>query len=218
MTLRMYDSITPANLPPGADAYAGYTSGLWPDFPDIQRLFPHVRLLSIAVNAAHDADCLDVENGDATIAEVYPWFNRQVKRGVWRPVIYTSASNAQALNATMHANGFPRASYRLWLAHWGDGKHICGPGLVCGYPRADGTQWTAAAAGTHGTHVDESLLAADFFPTPPTPAVGPFEHHTGAHDTWAKIAYARNTSIEHLAQLNAGVELLPGQRYLTTNP
>jgi peptidoglycan hydrolase-like protein with peptidoglycan-binding domain len=72
--------------------------------------------------------------------------------------------------ATMTANGFARASYRLWSAHYGAGEHICGPSS-CGLVSmdCDGTQWTNAAL---GRNLDQSLLVAGFFgasPPPPPP-------------------------------------------------
>lgn len=166
--LRMLDDIYAANLPYGADAYAGYTDGAWSDWLAEVAKFPNVHILSIAVFASDDADCLDVENGDATIGEVYGWFTRQQARGLWRPCIYTGAANLRGLLATMSANGFSRSSWRCWSAHYGAGKHICGPG-TCGYPQADATQWRDNAPGLNGSWIDESLLPADFFGAPPPP-------------------------------------------------
>jgi hypothetical protein len=160
----MYDSVTVANLPPGADAYAGYTSGLFPTFPEVKRLAAElgVHLLSIAIDVAHDADCLDVEPLDATNAQAPAWVKRQMKRGEPRPCVYTSASNSAALIRTLENAGIARSQFRLWSAHYGAGKHICGPG-TCGFPAADGTQWTDKARGNHGSEIDESLLKDSFF-------------------------------------------------------
>jgi hypothetical protein len=48
--------------------------------------------------------------------------------------------------------------------------------------------------------------------------VGPFEQPTQPDDTFAKIAFKRNTSIEHLVQVNADVPLVTlAKRYLTSN-
>lgn len=168
MTLRMLDSITVADLPPGAPCYAGYVDGDWATWDELVATFPRAHLLSIAVFAPDDADCLDVENGDATLAQVYGWFVRQQDRGVWRPCIYTSAANLTALLDTMAANGFGRSSFRVWSAHYDAGEHICGPSS-CGYPAADGTQWRDDAPGVGGAWVDESLLLDSFFPAPKPP-------------------------------------------------
>jgi hypothetical protein len=168
----MADSITVANLPlKGYDAYAGYTSGRWPTFPALRELLAElgVHLLSIAVSASADADCLDVEPGDATNAQAPGWVMRQQARGADRPVVYTSASNLAALIETLRQHGIARSQVRCWSAHYTHHAHICGPGQ-CEYPQADGTQWTDQAPGNHGSKIDESLLAAGFFGAAPRPA------------------------------------------------
>jgi hypothetical protein len=102
--------------------------------------------------------------------------------------------------------------FRLWVATLDGTKTL--PDMT----GVTAVQWKPATANSGPGHYDESAVYDDTWLAPAPPAVGPFTHHTVAGDTWAKIAFTRNTTIEHLAQLNAGVELLPGQRYLTTNP
>jgi hypothetical protein len=168
MTLRMLDSITPANLRPGADAYLGYTDGNWPTFPGLRRMFPGAHLLSMAVFAIDNAEGCDCEKGDLTIAQVPGWVQRQHARGVQRPVVYASASNMGAALAALQAAGITRASVRLLSAHYTYQPHICGP-ATCAYPGCppcDGTQWTDKAQGLNGSLIDESLLDASFFITP----------------------------------------------------
>ena len=163
VTLTMYDSTNVGTLPPGADAYAGYVQGAFPTFAALKRLFAAsgAHLLSIAVFASGDADCLDIEPEDATIAQAPGWVKRQLARGAHRPCLYTSVSNMDALVATLGGAGISRAEVRLWSAHYEQGKHICGPG-TCGLTRhpCDGTQWTDAAL---GRSLDESILLSDFF-------------------------------------------------------
>jgi hypothetical protein len=163
VTLTMYDSTNVGTLPPGADAYAGYVQGAFLTFPALQRLFAPsgAHLLSIAVFASGDADCLDIESGDATIAQAPGWVKRQLARGAHRPCLYTSVSNMDALVTALSGAGISRAEIRLWSAHYGQGKHICGPG-ACGLTghACDGTQWTDAAL---GRSLDESVLLSDFF-------------------------------------------------------
>jgi hypothetical protein len=163
VTLTMYDSTNVGTLPPGADAYAGYVQGAFQTFPELQQLFgaSGAHLLSIAVFASGDADCLDIESGDATVAQAPGWVKRQLARGAQRPCLYTSVSNMDALVTTLGGAGIPRAEVRLWSAHYGQGKHICGPGN-CGltHTACDGTQWTDAAL---GRSLDESILLNDFF-------------------------------------------------------
>lgn len=219
MTLRMLDSVKPANLPAGADAYLAYVDGLYTTFPAVKAQHPKAHVLSMAVFAADDADGCDCEPGDLTPWQTGPWVKRQLARGAWRPVIYANAATIPTVLADLLIAGIHRNQVRLLSAHWGDGKHICGP-TTCKYPgvpACDGTQWTDRAKGVGGSRIDESVLLPGFF-TPPPPPTGPYTHHTQPGDTWAKIATRRHTSIEHLAQVNAGVELPAGMRYLTTNP
>jgi hypothetical protein len=90
-------------LPHGADAYAGYVQGLFPTFAALQRMFTAsgTHLLSIAVFASGNADCLDIESGDATNAQAPGWVKRQLARGAQRPCLYTSVSNMDALMTTL---------------------------------------------------------------------------------------------------------------------
>lgn len=176
MTLRMLDSVTVADLPPGADAYLGYAGGRWPTFAQLRLAFPHAHLVSLAVSAGQEADGCDVEAEDLTPAEVAPWVVRAAARGVWRPVVYASAAAMAGVLAGLEAAGIARASVRLLSAHYGAGEHICGPS-TCALrdaagrvvPACDGTQWRDDAPGLGASKVDESVLADGFFPAPPAP-------------------------------------------------
>jgi hypothetical protein len=159
MTLRMLDSITPGNLPPGADAYAGYADGRFANVAQIKARFPGTRVLSIAVFASSDAEAADCEPGDMMPAQIAAWVKRQQARGVHRPVVYASISQMPAVLTALTAGGVTRGEVRLWSAHYGAGKHIC-TGM-------DGTQFTGTAPGTGSSLIDESLLSGDFFQEAP---------------------------------------------------
>jgi hypothetical protein len=169
----MWDSIDISQMPGGTGyCYAGYVNGSWPTYNSVVARFPGHNVLSIAVFASVDADCLDVETGDATPAQAPGWFTRQLARGVTRPCIYASAGVTGEIITLMNAAGISRSAVRVWSAHYGSGQHICGP-TVCGYPAADGTQWTDVAL---GRNLDQSMLVNNFFgvtppPPPPNPAV-----------------------------------------------
>jgi hypothetical protein len=155
----MYDSITLNDIPVDAPAVAGYVNGKWPTYDQVVLRWPKAKHLSIAVNTSRDADCLDVEPGDATNADAPGWVHRQLARGAHRPVVYTSASNANALMDTLARAGISRSKYRLWTAHYTHTPHRCG--AACGVRGvADATQWTNVS---HGRNLDESLLAPTFF-------------------------------------------------------
>jgi len=157
----MFDAVDVGQIPNGPVAVAGYVDGAWPTAAELSGRFPNAHLLSIAVSAAHDADCLDVESGDATPADVPAWYERQRARGVERPAIYAGASTMQAAVLPLVRSGaIARPLVRLWSAHWA-GEHICAPS-TCGAVSVgmDATQWTSRS---FGRDLDESLAVADFF-------------------------------------------------------
>src|SRR5438067_2070247 len=139
----MYDDVNLSLVPADAQAVAGYVNGRWPTYSEVVRRWPKAKHLSIAVTAHADADCLDVEPGDAPNSAAPGWVKRQIARGVHRPVVYTSVSNAVALLKTLANAGIKRNQIRLWTAHYSGREHLCGP--ACGFglqTTADATQWT----------------------------------------------------------------------------
>ena len=77
-----YDTILNSQFPGGAQAYAAYVDGGVGDQPNydwIVAAFPGAQHLSIALNPAHDADALDIENGAAAPEDFPGWHARQVK-------------------------------------------------------------------------------------------------------------------------------------------
>lgn len=159
---RLFDSIVLANIPPQAEAVAGYVNGYWPTYNAVVAKWPKARHLSIAVTSSANAECLDVEPGDATPADAPAWFKRQVERGVKRPVIYTGLSQAMAVISALANAGIKRSDYRLWTAHYTYEAHRCSP--ECGFglnTTADATQFTNRSNGVADA-LDESLCVGDF--------------------------------------------------------
>lgn len=231
MTLVMRDSVNPGDLTPGADAYLGYVDGAFANFSQVKAKFPHALILSLAVFAQHDADGCDCEAGDLMPWQVGPWVKRQLARGAWRPVVYCSASVVPTVLADILVAGLHRGQIRLWSAHYGAGKHICGPKTCAfpGVPDCDGTQWTDKAPGTGPRPIDESILLPGFFTPPHPPSAGPFPHLTPGAMSLEEIATRRNTTAEHLVKVSVGAytpgdllrltaaQLPAGIRYYTTN-
>jgi hypothetical protein len=157
----MYDSVTISEIPVKAQAVAGYVNGRYQTFPQLKENFPHAEKLSIAVSADADAKCLDIEKGDATVAQAPAWVKRQLMRGVKRPVVYCSVSSASAVISELARYGIRRDQYRLWSAHYTHKPHRCGPECGFGFRgRADATQYTNRAL---GRNLDASFCAPDFF-------------------------------------------------------
>jgi hypothetical protein len=161
----MYDSISVAQIPSNAEAVAGYVNGIWPTYPSLAHAFPRAKTLSIAVNRHADAECLDVEQGDAANDQVGAWVKRQVARGVKRPVVYTSVSNARWLLTFLAKEGISRSDIRLWTAHYTFKPHRCSSSCGFGFTGlADATQYTDKAL---GRNLDASLCEPGFLDVNP---------------------------------------------------
>lgn len=157
----MYDTVTLNTVPPNPQAVAGYTSGNWPTYIPLVKKYPRAKHLSIAVSASHDAECLDIENGDASPEQAPQWVRRQHARGVRRPVVYGSVSAMENIINILSRDSIPRNQYRVWTAHYTFVAHLCGPGCGNGFTdHADATQWTDKS---HNSNLDESLCAGNFF-------------------------------------------------------
>ena len=166
----MYDDITVSLIPANAPAVAGYVDGRWATWNTVYKKFPKAKKLSIAVFPTDYADCLDVEPGDATIAQAAAWVKRQ--NLTWatrphdasRPVLYTSASWGNALNDACAKAGLRLGvDYLWWSAHYNPalGEHFCSPKCYPGLRyTAHATQFTDHA---NGKSLDESVCLPGFF-------------------------------------------------------
>lgn len=179
--LTMYDDVNLSLVPSGAQAVAGYVNGRWANYPEVVRRWPNAKHLSIAVTANADADCLDVEPGDAANADAAAWLRRQMGRGIYRPVVYTSASNAALLIRNLSQAGIPRWQYRLWSAHYTGKPHRCDASCGFGSFVADATQWTDHA---FGESLDETLCGDNFFAAKPKPQ--PVVNKKDGFEYWAE--------------------------------
>lgn len=159
-TVEMFDSIQ-ANIPSGAQVAAGYTSGYWPTYGLFVRLYPHARIISIAISASHQAHCLDVEPGDASPSQVVFWVGYERAHGDPKPCIYASLSTwYESIFSDLAGGGISRASIWKWDAHYDYFAHIDAS--------FDATQWTDQS---RGQNLDESTVTLAFAglgkPAPP---------------------------------------------------
>lgn len=201
--LIMFDAVDTAQIPNGPVAVAGYVDGDFITAPELAQRFPNAHILSIATGPEHDADCLDVETGDADPADVPGWYERQRAGGAARPCLYADASAMQAgIVPLIRSGAIARPLVRLWSAHYA-GEHICGP-LTCGAVSIamDGTQWTDRAM---GRSLDQSLLLADFFgAAPASPAKAAVTRWlTAGDDSLAALASAHGTTPATILRLTA---------------
>jgi hypothetical protein len=168
--LFMFDDINVSLIPKDAQAVAGYIGGKWPTYTKLVGEFPNAKHLSIAVSVLYDADCLDVEPGDASVTQAPVWVKRQLKLrkehtktyNTSKPVLYTSASWGQRLvDACTKAGLVYGKDYLWWSAHYTGVSHFCGPSDGFGIKQtAHATQFTDLA---QGKHLDESICSPGFF-------------------------------------------------------
>jgi hypothetical protein len=148
----MFDSVDPAAFPdPGEvsfDVTAGYVDGRWPSSAGIKARFPDLPHLSIAVFSKNDADCLDIEPGNAIPEQAPAWLDRQYARGMARPVIYCGNSSIVAVRSAVGARPF-----WWWSANWSRVPHID--------PGADATQWNDR--GPNGENVDQTSMSEELY-------------------------------------------------------
>jgi hypothetical protein len=186
--ITMYDSTNVEAIPLDAKAVAGYVDGRFANYNALVVRFPHAYHLSIAVFASHDADCLDIENGDASPSDAPAWVRRQHGHGQSRPVVYANASTMPSVIAALTADDIQRHEYRVWTAHYTQKAHI--------EPGSDATQYYNDEA----TDIDISLCLDTFFvvspPNPPANRWQPDDEKRwcsewdalkGRNGAWAKV-------------------------------
>lgn len=172
MTLAMPDSIRVADLPPGYPAYLGYADGHWPTAAQLAARFPAAKLVILTVTGTTlRADGIDCEPGNPSAFNAVYWAGWKLSYSPpgTRPVIYASVIGAAGYGmgdvlGELDGQGIDRSRVRLLSAHYGKGRHICGPGS-CGAIDIDmdGTQWTDAFNVRDLFDVDMSELRDDFF-------------------------------------------------------
>lgn len=163
--ITMFDCIPEliGNVPGGAEAVAGYVNGRYAWTQAEWDRFPKAHKVTISINASTRARMLDVEQLDATPDEAPGWYLHHADHTGGLPIIYCAAGTSAAVLDAMARAGIARSKFLLLSAHVGRGEHVCGP-HTCGYPQADGTQWTWTV---DGRDLDQSILSDRFFVTPP---------------------------------------------------
>lgn len=157
----MRDSITAADIPPGADLVALYIDIATPQ--DWQR-FPGARMVRICRYASvNDGDVLDVGDvGDATPDQLPGWLRMRRAGGAW-PSAYCNMADWPKCQQAVAFAGEPQPPW--WVANW-DNVPMVMQGTVA-------KQYQGSAL--TGGHYDQSIVA-DYWPgidpvpgpTPPT--------------------------------------------------
>lgn len=136
----------------------GYVDGHWPSAEAMRERFPDAQVVTCATRSSSRAAVLDVEAGDADELDAVRWLTRMRAFGMPRPCLYVQLSSVPSLVDVLATHGQPRASYRLWTAHWTGRAHLCSHEL-CGAPlvAAGATQYAGAAQG----HPWDTSLSTD---------------------------------------------------------
>ncbi len=161
-TAVMFDTTTLGALPGKPFALAGYTAGRWPTYPKLRHGWPTAHSVSIAIGWGYRADCLDVEPGDATPAEVPGWINAE-RRLEAKPCIYSDwyewTTQIRPILVRAHIAG---TAILKWVADYAG----C-PALIAGF---DADQCTDHA---YGRNLDESVVDRSFLSIAQPPLVAP---------------------------------------------
>src|SRR3954469_25033329 len=114
----MYDAVTAANIPAGAEMVAGYIDKIklepwsaadWARFPNA------VKVTIVKKASTNDGHVLDVEPGDATPAEAPGWVRMRRAKGA-DPTVYMNASTWPAVRKAFADQGVEPPHY--WVAKY----------------------------------------------------------------------------------------------------
>lgn len=158
------DNVTASLLSAGFKVYGSYFNGPYANTSAVRARFPSATIIPIAVHLAGStgARAVDAEPGTLSSSEsgnfaAVEQFLKNYK-GSGKPIVYTMASWATALERYLDSVGLPRSHYFLWTAHY-NGLHLCGPvalgGCGFGISLADATQY---ATGRNDSDVFQSYV------------------------------------------------------------
>lgn len=175
MTRIMRDSTNPNDIPvSGTQLAAGYANGSISQWPaNGWDRFPNAAKVVIDVlGVDYEADVLDVETGDATVAGAVNWVRekRHLQPTAYPPIIYCNRSTLTPLFNAMNAAGFQIVrDFRTWIATL-DGTTSVADMTGVTAVQAYGEQQT-------GGHYDQSVVYDDAWkvvqpPQPPVTYVG----------------------------------------------
>lgn len=152
----MFDSTNISDIPPYVDSpytlIATYCNGIgYVSLKDVAARFPKSRLprINVTGDPSQGGDVLDVENGDATVADIDPWVTARQTAGAGNLAVYCNRSNLSAVLAS-------RTRFYVWVATLDGTLHIAGYTPLQG-PAA--IQFAPAPA--IGLNVDASLVFND---------------------------------------------------------
>jgi hypothetical protein len=188
------------------DGIAAYGNGSYANYASARRAFPRLRCIEIDVSGAGIGNAGDFEPGDMSYAHAGSWARGRIAAGVWRPVVYFSASFWTQVMSSLEGAGIGRSDVRIWTAHYNGNVQLCSS--ACGFGitgTADATQWGSSDhPGTLPSlydhrDIDVSLTADDFWgavvPPPPFPGVLDLGSTGSAVETWQRQMLRRGWHI-----------------------
>jgi peptidoglycan hydrolase-like protein with peptidoglycan-binding domain len=164
----IYDAVDVAAIPASATIVGAYVDGAWPTAksPEVAAMRARgVYVVTISVNGSTlDADVIDIEPGNISIAGGVDWCARKIARSE-RPVVYASRSWVPQIQDALRAHGIAVSAVDYWVADWTGSPHLV-PGSVA-------TQYANPPAS--GGNYDLSITNGSWpIPTPtPTPTPSP---------------------------------------------
>lgn len=143
----MYDSTNAADVPAGAQLYAGYVNGNYVTAPELAKRFPAATVITITVDGLAAAHVLDRETGDADAGAAASWAVAAIAAGRF-PVIYCSRASWPAVKAAMANARVRRRDVQWWIADWTGKAHRIRGAIAVQY----------ADPSTSGGHYDTSAV------------------------------------------------------------
>jgi hypothetical protein len=151
----MYDGVTVADLPAGAQLYAEYVDGHYANTQAVAERFPGAVHVPIAVFASTNAGVvLDVEQGDASPAEAPGWVQMRRAHGI-DPSVYCSASTWPAVRDAFRAAGVAEPHY--WIAQYDGAAEIPNGAVAKQYESTAG--WDMSVVADYWPGVDPAPAA-----------------------------------------------------------
>ena len=119
-TLVGYDSVTADAMPDNGDFYCFYSTGSFANGTAVKADHPDKKYIGITptISDIAGADCLDIENGDATPADAPTFVKNADPSSLNLPMLYASESNVAAVISACTAAGIARDKYYIFQALW----------------------------------------------------------------------------------------------------
>jgi hypothetical protein len=116
--VKIYDAVTPDNIPRSAEVVAGYIDGdfTWPE--EAWNRWPDALKVLITVSGSLTGNVADVESGNMSPDEARKWIEAKHDKGMHESTVYCSRSSFEAVRAACEGQ-----DYAIWVADWTGSPH-----------------------------------------------------------------------------------------------